>query len=77
MIELNDTTMSTITNKLNSSTSVFKSKTKNGKISNNNNVSAKVNDYRKVIKINLIFFFKLFLTYIILEYKTINGKAKT
>jgi hypothetical protein len=57
MIELNDTTMSTITNKLNSSTSVFKSKTKNGKISNNNNVSAKVNDYRKVIKINLIFFF--------------------
>lgn len=57
MIELNDTTMSTITNKLNSSTSVFKSKTKNGKISNNNNVSAKVNDYRKVIKINMIFFF--------------------
>ena len=55
MIEMNDTTMSTITNKLNnnSTSQVFKSKSnKNGKIPNNNtnNVSAKVNDYRKVKK---------------------------
>ena len=69
MIELNDTTMSTITNKLNSSTSVFKSKTKNGKISNNNNVSAKVNDYRKVIKINFKYFSKIISNIIIIYFR--------
>ena len=56
MIELNDTTMSTITNKLNSSTSVFKSKTKNGKISNRSHEKKE----RKKIKIMFLLFYLFF-----------------